>query len=277
MQNMGQLAVNSGASPEVVNAIRHASAESGVDFTYMMQKASTESSFNPTAKASTSSASGLYQFIDQTWLTELSEHGAEYGLGKEAAAISVDAAGHASVQDAAMRNHIMALKNDPTAAAEMAAAYTKDNQSTLQQTVGGKIGSTELYLAHFLGAGGATKFLNAMRSNASQSAASVMPEAADANEPVFFHADGSARSLGEVYARFAARFSGNTAVVDTGSASAPNTISGALPLSSYSTANSGSVWPTAMGDPSRASLYEMLVLSQISKTEMPSVSKSTAT
>ena len=165
MDNISNLLDKPAADSPVVSAIRQASAQSGVDFSYLLHKASVESGLNPNAKASTSSASGLYQFIDQTWLTEIQQHGAQYGLGKEADAVSVGADGHASVADPAMRKQIMAMKNDPTVAAEMAASFTKDNQTFLQTNVGGKVGPTELYLAHFLGAGGAAKFLTAMRQN----------------------------------------------------------------------------------------------------------------
>ena len=276
MQNLSALA----AAPEnsqVVGAIKQASARSGVDFSYLMQQASTESSLNPSAKASTSSASGLYQFIDQTWLTEMSQHGAEFGLAKQAAAISTDSSGRAYVSDAAERKDIMALKNDPTVAAEMAAAFTKDNKSYLQSAVGGAIGGTELYLAHFLGAGGAAKFLTAMKASPGTSAASVLPQAADANEPVFYHADGTPRSLGEVYQRFAAKFSGTA---NGGSSTDAQTIAtqysayagsamsssifGSSALSTSATGTSGTLDAAEQwGNAGRASLYEMMLLSQI--------------
>ena len=128
------------------------------------------------------------------------------GFPAQASAVAVDGSGHASVADPAARRQIMALKDDPTVAAEMAASFTKDNQSALEAAGIGHVGPTELYLAHFLGAGGATKFLSAMKSNAGQAASAVLPQAADSNEPVFFHTDGSARSLGEIYNHFAAKF-----------------------------------------------------------------------
>jgi hypothetical protein len=278
MQSYASLGTQSSqASPAVLSAIHQASTESGVDFSYLMQKAAVESSFNPSAKASTSSASGLYQFIDQTWLTEVSQHGAEYGLGKEAAAVSVDGSGHASVADPAMRQEILGLKNDPKAAAAMAAAFTKDNQQSLQQSVGGKIGSTELYLAHFLGAGGAAKFLTALRTSPNSAAADVMPQAADANEGVFYKADGTARSLTDVYNRFAARFTGSTGAVASPAASSPTAASASpampSPVTNFSPTGiaadlaTDSGTSSAFGNTSRASLYEMLLLSQLSKLD----------
>jgi hypothetical protein len=281
LANIGSAA--GGAQPgdgTVVGAIRQASAESGVDFSYLLQKASTESGLNPNARAATSSASGLFQFIDQTWMTEIAEHGAQYGLKDEAFAVSFDTSGRAHIDDPAMRREIMNLKNDPRVAAEMAAEFTKDNQAALQQSVGGRIGSTELYLAHFLGAGGAAKFLQAYRRNPGGSAEAILPEAADANEAVFYHADGSARSLGEIYNRFAAKFSGGHMPAPVSAASYATAASAYAGYTSPAFANpalasapaspravSSDANDTAIGNEGRASLYEMLLLNQLSDIE----------
>ena len=57
-------------------AIQRASSATGVDFGYLMGAATRESGYNPNAKAKTSSATGLFQFLDQTWLATLKQHGA---------------------------------------------------------------------------------------------------------------------------------------------------------------------------------------------------------
>ncbi len=102
-----------GASREVVDAIRDASKRSGVDFRFMLAKAQTESSFDPGAKARTSSASGLYQFIESTWLNTVRQHGAKHGLGQYAAQIEDDFGGGPKVRDAAARKTILDLRFDP--------------------------------------------------------------------------------------------------------------------------------------------------------------------
>lgn len=202
----------SSAPAAVVSAVQTASARTGVDFSYLMQKASVESGYNTNAKAATSSATGLYQFTDSTWLDMMAQHGEELGMGQYADAISYRANGTPYVADPAMRDKILALRKDPTTSAMMAAELAQDNKATLQQAVGGRIGKTELYLAHFLGAGGASKFLNAMKSNPSQSGASLLPEAAAANTGAFYDANGKALSLSQIYDKFAQRFSaGGTA------------------------------------------------------------------
>jgi hypothetical protein len=190
----------------VLGAIRMASARTGVDFAYLLNKADQESGLNPSAKASTSSATGLYQFVSQTWFKMVKEHGKDYGLDKEAAAISMED-GKAMVDDKAMRDKILKMRHDPVLSAAMAAEYALDNKDYLDAKLGGsKVGSTELYLAHFLGATGAAKFLNAMKTSPNASAAEIMPSAADANHNVFYSKSGEARTLREIYDRFAAKF-----------------------------------------------------------------------
>src|SRR3546814_4025047 len=65
----------------VGGAIFRAAQATGVDFDYLLGQAKIESGLNPTAKARTSSATGLFQFIEQTWLGTVKEHGAKHGLG----------------------------------------------------------------------------------------------------------------------------------------------------------------------------------------------------
>jgi hypothetical protein len=199
------------APADVVNAVQTASAKTGVNFAYLMQKAGVESGFDASAKASTSSATGLFQFTEQTWLQMVADHGAADGYGKYANAISEGADGRLAVSDPKLKQEILDLRNDPRASALMAAEYARDNADDLRAAVGGKVGGTELYLAHFLGSGGAAQFLNAMKANPSAPAASVLPQAAAANKAVFYNSEtGQPKSLKEVYDRFAAKFDGST-------------------------------------------------------------------
>ncbi len=195
----------------VVSAIKAASARSGVDFSYLMAKAQQESGLNPTAKASTSSATGLYQFVDQTWLRTIKTAGEKCGLGAVADKITLGSDGVARVSCAQDKKAILALRNNPEIAANMAAELAKANKESLQNGVGGRIGSTELYMAHFLGAGGASTFLEAMKTNPQAKAADLLPSAAAANKNVFFDKEtGAAKTVKEIYAQFARKFDGAT-------------------------------------------------------------------
>ncbi len=190
----------------IVEAIRNAAAKTGVDFAYLLNKASQESSMNPKAKASSSSATGLYQFVNQTWLQMVKQHGADYGLQNEASAIHMKD-GKATVADAATREKILNMRNDPVLASAMAAEFTRDNKDALAANVGGNIGSTELYMAHFLGAGGASQFLNTLHSAPGTIAADLLPDAAAANPSVFYGKNGQALTVSDIYGKFASKFS----------------------------------------------------------------------
>ena len=189
----------------VLDAVQNASARSGIDFDYLFDVARVESAYNPAAKASTSSARGLYQFTKQTWLATLDRHGANHGLAWAADAIGRDASGRLSVADPALRQQIFDLRDDPAASSNMAAALTGDNRAYLESRIGRSAEPVDLYLAHFLGSGGAAKFLTALAANPDQPGASMMPEAAAANRSVFYAGDGSMRSLAEIRERFRAK------------------------------------------------------------------------
>ncbi|MFN4090858.1 MAG: hypothetical protein ACK4QW_17695, partial [Alphaproteobacteria bacterium] len=137
------------------------------------------------------------------------EHGAKYGLDDYAAKLD------AGPVDARTRRDILKLREDPKLSALMAGEYARENKTHLERTVGGEIGDTELYLAHFLGAGGARRFLTAMQRNPDRAAADVMPEAARSNRNVFYGRNGP-RSLAEVYDRFAAKLVESGAGTGTG-------------------------------------------------------------
>ncbi len=205
----------------VQSAIQMASSRTGIDFNYLLGQAQVESGLNASARAGTSSATGLYQFIEQSWLGVVKNHGAEHGMGWAADSITRNASGKYVVSDAGVRRQILDLRKDPAAASLMAAEHASDNKDQLAAALDRDVTGTDLYMAHFLGLGGAKKFLSAMEGNADRSAASLFPAAARANRGVFYAADGSARSLGEVYERFAAKLDKGAAVSGgTGLASA---------------------------------------------------------
>lgn len=106
-----------------------------------------------------------------------------------------------------MRATILALRDDAGAAALMAGEFARDNAAALEAKLGRAVGATDLYMAHFLGAGGAAKFLSALETSPGVAAAALFPAAAAANRRVFYAADGAARSLAQVYARFEAKLS----------------------------------------------------------------------
>ena len=192
------------AGNRVTNAIAMASRRTGVDFSYLLGQAKIESSLNPTARAATSSATGLYQFIDQSWLAVVNKHGSEYGLGWAADAIK-QSGGRYFVADPDLRQQILDLRKHPETASVMAAEHAADNKAYLESRLGREAQPVDLYLAHFLGVGGAAKFLSVHDANPGATAASLFPSAARANRSIFYDKSGDARSFAEIRDRFAAK------------------------------------------------------------------------
>jgi hypothetical protein len=198
---------NSAAGSAVTGAIRQAAQATGTSFQYLLATAQVESGLDPQAGAATSSARGLFQFVEQTWLGTMQQSGSALGYGRYAAAISKTASGQYVVADPAMRNEILKLRNDPTANAVMAGAFTQANAALLAQKLGRTPSEGELYIAHFLGAGGAGQLLSLAASNPKASAASYFPSAAQANTSIFYdRSTGAPRTLAEVRDVLTARY-----------------------------------------------------------------------
>ncbi len=188
---------------DVLSGIRQAAKKTGVNFSYLMAQAAQESSFNTDAKASTSTATGLYQFLDSTWMQMVKEHGGKHGLGHYAKAIEANGKGGFSVRDPALKQEILNLRKDAKVAAVIGAEFALGNKETLERNLNRSVGGAEMYLAHFLGAQGATKFLAAVDRNADLPAAKLMPEAASSNRGVFYDKEtGRPRTVGEVFRMF---------------------------------------------------------------------------
>ena len=184
---------------DVIAALHQASAETGSNFDYLLGTAMRESSLKPQAKSSTSSATGLFQFVDQTWLGLVKQHGAKYGLGSFAGAIQQDSDGRYEADNQADRQAILALRNDPKVSALMEGEYANETRSTLESSLGRGVCNGELYAAHFLGPEAACKLIKMSENQPAASAAGAFPAAASANKSVFYKADGSPKSVRDVY------------------------------------------------------------------------------
>jgi Transglycosylase SLT domain len=207
--DISNAAATAGVDPSrlrVAGAIKQAANTSGTSFEYLLATAKMESNFNPNAAASTSSARGLYQFIDQTWLGTVKEAGAQLGYGKYADAITKSRSGYYSVSDPAARTAVMRLRDDADAASSMAAVLTQSNSFNLTGKIGRRPTDSELYMAHFMGVGGAAKLISNAEDNPNASAARLFPNAAAANPSIFFDRSGHARSVSEVYSVLSSRY-----------------------------------------------------------------------
>lgn len=103
-----------------------------------------ESAGKPAIKARTSSALGLFQFLNATWLGMVRDEQPSWAQGKTT-------------------QQLLALRTDPAKSIEMGARFTENNARAL----GGNYTDGDLYLAHFLGVGTAKKLLRAVNQDAS--------------------------------------------------------------------------------------------------------------
>jgi transglycosylase-like protein with SLT domain len=190
----------------VTGAIKQAAAATGASFHYLLATAKMESDFNPTAGASTSSAHGLYQFIEQTWLATVKQAGGQVGYGQYADAITKTSSGDYVVVDPVARKEIMKLRDDPAVSAAMAGVLTQSNSFQLTGKIGRRPTDGELYMAHFMGVGGAARLINGAVDDPQASAVRMFPKAAAANRSIFYDRQGNARTVSDVYAVIAARY-----------------------------------------------------------------------
>jgi hypothetical protein len=194
-------------------AIQRASSASGVDFGFLMRTAKRESGFNPNAHAKTSSAAGLFQFLDQSWLGVLKQHGAANGYGRYADMIQRSGNGRYHVSGGAdAKATVMGLRLDPQAAAMMAGAYAADAAAYLKGRIGREPNAGELYSAHLLGPAGSAKLIEAVNTKPGASAVALFPAEANANRSIFYHG-GQPASVGQVLATLTAMQGGATPTI----------------------------------------------------------------
>jgi hypothetical protein len=262
-----------GIPSTVVSSIRQAARATNMDFGLLMAQAQQESGFNPDAKARDSSATGLYQFIDSTWLGMVQRFGGKYGVAGLAQQITTTASGRPSIADPAARQQILNLRTDPQLSAALGAEYAKLNKSELEQALGRKAGNADLYMAHFLGSGGAANFLKALQNNGNTVAADLLPEAAAANRAVFYDAGGQPRTLSQIYQSFADRINREAQhfanAADSAGAAAPGALADPAPGAAPSASGDSPAFIRALGfipdrlDPSMAATLDLFAYSAL--------------
>lgn len=159
-------------------AIRRAADATGVNFSMLVETARRESALNPSARAGTSSATGLFQFIEGTWLDMVRRHGADHGLDAQAAALRNGA-------NAETRREILALRNDPEISARMAGELARENAAAMHARLGRAPTAGELYAAHVMGPSGALRLVEAAQQGA-PNAVTLFPREAAANRGLFY-------------------------------------------------------------------------------------------
>lgn len=187
----------------VTAAIRLGSLRTGIEFPYLMELAAVESSFNPRAQANTTSAAGLFQFKEDTWLEAIRRHGGDYGLGRYARVIEFveDEAGRRvpQIRDPALRQEVLDLRFNPGLSALLAAEKVRDGKQRLAGKLAREPARADLYLTHFFGMTGALSFLEALAKEPDRIAGEIFPGPASRNRNIFQRRNSTLRSVAEVY------------------------------------------------------------------------------
>ena len=201
----------------LVQTIVRAAQAVQTDPVLLMAVADKESSFVTAVQAKTSSATGLYQFIERTWLGVVRDFGAKYGLEKEAALVTADANDRPAITDTAERARVLELRRDPYLSALMAGEMLKRDAGRIAQRIGRELTLGEVYLAHFLGADDAGEFLANVVNKPAAAAAVLLPGPARANRSIFFaagrfvgrgrHRKPASLSVAQVHEKFEAMMS----------------------------------------------------------------------
>ncbi len=182
----------------ISNAIKKASRATGTDFSYLLKTAARESAFKQGAKAKTSSAAGLFQFIESTWLKTVKDVGDKFGLDKYTPHIFTTRSGRHYVPNDKLRQEILQLRHNPEISAMMAGAFTQQNSEFIADKIGRSPSQGELYIAHFLGPSGASDLISLAQSKPNARADRHFPRAARANRPIFY-SRGRPRTVKQVY------------------------------------------------------------------------------
>ena len=178
--------------------------------TYMKTVAMLESGGDPNAKAGTSngkysSAGGLFQFLESSYegVTGRKGSGAE--------------------------------RFDPKKSTEAMQKLTMMNKGQMEKGLGREVSGEDLYMGHFLGAGGATKFLQAKDKDPNQSAAKFDPTAAASNKSIYYDQkdNNRERSMAEVHNLMTEKYRKQQAAIQ-GGAKLPDVVAalgtGGMPL-----------------------------------------------
>lgn len=166
------LPTGNGTYAGVKGVIDGAAKMVGVDPKLMASMAAVESGFNYNIKSTSSPALGLFQFMPDTWAGMMKKHAAKYGIDPATP------------------------PTDPRANALLGAEYIKENSLALKGALNRPVNNTDVYMAHFLGGGGARTFFKA---DPNAIAATVMPGPARQNVNIFYDKAGRAKTIAEVY------------------------------------------------------------------------------
>ena len=149
------------AGTDIEQIVRDAADSVGVPADMLIAIGRAESDLKPDAKNPSSSASGLYQFIDSTWDEMVNKHGS-------------------------IHNVMEGDRLDARSNALMGAELMKRNMDSMRKKLGREPTLSDAYLAHFSGLQGALDVLRKIEKNPDVLASEVWSDAAIKANPSIF-------------------------------------------------------------------------------------------
>jgi hypothetical protein len=187
----------SNISPEVAAVLQQKGYKAGLDSSGIKRESTPKSEVNydiPNT-GGTSTARGVGQFIDRTWLETVKDP-----------AFAKDN----NIPQGMTDQQLLDLRKDPALSINATAFYASRNKKIIENSIGRPVDDAELYLGHLLGAGGAIAFIKTQQNEPATIAANLMPEAAKANKPLFYMDAGKPTekplTVGELYTKIASDF-----------------------------------------------------------------------
>lgn len=173
----------------VAKAIVQAARDADFPADYLMAIAEKESSFDCDADSDTSTALGCFQYIEQSWLSVIRRHGADFGLGDVARKI-VDRKGrrgavYLDIDDKELKEEVLDLRRDPYLSAVLTASDLQEARRNIEARLDIVMGDESLYLPHFVGEDAARTVLAAQTKRPQTSAKRILPTAARYNRAMF--------------------------------------------------------------------------------------------
>ena len=194
--------------PDQIAAVaRTPDAAGGHDFAELLAQVSGESAFKPHAVNKHTGAAGPFQFVKNTWLSLVKQHGEAMGVKPELLAqIKTDAHGRLTIANPHALKEVLDLRHDLSLSAKMAAKYLDENKAHLARILHREPSEAEVQISFLLGPSGAAHLINAAKNTPEAPVDQIMPKAVASNRSLFRDHQGHTMTAGQAVAHLAARY-----------------------------------------------------------------------
>ncbi|PCI57085.1 MAG: hypothetical protein COB36_02105 [Alphaproteobacteria bacterium] len=196
--------------PSLIDDIYEASTVTHIDFELLIITAMIESDLGRVTKSSTSSARGIFQYIEPTWLVLIKRYGSRIGQGDYTNSITINAESYlpeiASDSQFTIKD-ILTLRDNTKIASLIKAYQLKDEAKIVAKyKAGQRINATDHYIVHMLGLSQAHTFYALLKNESSNILANLeskgFKEAMRLNPTFFYNAQNKALSAADAYIQF---------------------------------------------------------------------------